>query len=161
PLHDIRLLLIGLFEPSKCLVVVAKAHIRLNERSRRDILLPPTSLQLVNQTQRFRTPAGMAVGSGQDTDHAGTSVTDGYSLFKWCDSILRTSFTDKRESQVPKGDSVVWPHRQSCMEFPDCFVIATCGKQNPGKIGTRNRKRIQFSGSLGPFHSLFCTSFSQ
>src|SRR5262249_9180973 len=107
PLHNIGLLLVRSFEPGKRLVVVAEAHISLNKRSGGNVALLPASIQLFNQTKRLGMSAGMPVRSGQDPDHAGTSMTDRNSSLKWWDRILGFSFPYKRESEEPKGKSVV------------------------------------------------------
>src|SRR5215467_10855608 len=112
PLQNIGLLLVRSFEPGKRLVVVAEAHIILKERSGRNVALLPASLQFFNQTKRLRTSAGMPVSSGQDADYAGTSMSDGNGPLKWPDGILGFSFPNKRESQQPKGISVVRSHCQ-------------------------------------------------
>jgi hypothetical protein len=75
PLQNIGLLLVRTFELGKSLVVVAEAHISLNKRSGGNVALLPASVQLVNQTKCIRTSAAMPVRSGQDADHAGTSMT--------------------------------------------------------------------------------------
>lgn len=64
PLQDTALLLVRTFEPGKRLVIVAEAHISLNERSRRNVALLPASVQLGNETECIRTSASMPVRSG-------------------------------------------------------------------------------------------------